>query len=61
MRHPEATITDDTSARPVSPGPQRADRTPTLNALTARQLLDILRGATAFLQRHIDALNAINV
>ncbi|HXF52227.1 MAG TPA: DAK2 domain-containing protein, partial [Dehalococcoidia bacterium] len=46
---------------PVSPGPQRADRTPTLNALTARQLLDILRGATAFLQRHIDALNAINV
>ncbi len=61
MRHPEATITDDTSARPVSPGPQRADRTPTLNALTARQLLNILRGATAFLQRHIDALNAINV
>lgn len=61
MRHPEATITDDTSARPVSPGPQRADRTPTLNALTARQLLDILQGATAFLQRHIDALNAINV
>lgn len=59
MRHPEATITDDTSARPV--GPQRADRTPTLNALTARQLLDILRGATAFLQRQIDALNAINV
>jgi DAK2 domain fusion protein YloV len=61
VRHPEATITDDTSARPVSPGPQRADRTPTLNALTARQLLDILQGATAFLQRHIDALNAINV
>lgn len=61
MRHPEATITDDTSARPSSPGLLRAHRTSALNALTARQLLDILRGATAFLQRHIDALNAINV
>lgn len=49
------------AARAHPPRRRRADRTPTLNALSARQLLDVLRGATAFLGCHVEALNAINV